>query len=95
MGEQGDISGNGASQRPTESGRAGRLRRWRVGEDRVELAPDGPGWTAQVHQGSWGGLALTIDGHFGSEAEALAWCCQMAGVLARDQADEAAADSWR
>jgi hypothetical protein len=62
---------------------------WRVGGDRIELAPDGAGWTAWVSRAGWGGLPLVIDSHFGSEAEAVAWCERMVRTLAADLKDEA------
>jgi hypothetical protein len=61
---------------------------WRVGGDRIELAPDGAGWTARVARAGWGGPPLVIDNHFGSEAEAVAWCRKMARVLAEDLDDD-------
>jgi hypothetical protein len=66
---------------------------WRVGEDWVELAPAGPGWTARVQRGGWDGLALDLDGHFGCKVEALAWCERMARILAADLEEESGAPS--
>ena len=68
--------------------RCGDLRRWHVGLDRVELAPDGCGWTARVVRSDWGGTSLKVDCLFTSEPEALAWCERMAAVLAEDLRDD-------
>jgi hypothetical protein len=88
-----DRFGGGGGPRVDEvrlTGHPGR-HLWRVGEDRVELDPDGAGWTARVARAGWGGLPLVIDHHFGSEAQAVAWCRRMARTLAADLEDEAGA----
>ena len=68
--------------------RTGAIRRWQVGPDRVELTPDGSGWTARVRRLEWGDAVLDVDQHFRGEAEAVVWCGRMAGVLARDREDD-------
>jgi hypothetical protein len=70
------------------SGRSGERRWWRVGADRVELWPSGPGWGAGVRRAGWGGVPLEVDRLFAGEPEALAWCRRMAEVMARDVDDE-------
>ena len=72
-----------------EAGGSADRRWWKVGSDRVELARAATGWTARVLRAGWGGVPLDVDGHFGEEAEAVAWCHRMALVLAHDLADEA------
>jgi hypothetical protein len=71
-----------------EAGRQGERRWWRVGADRVELAPAGATWQARVHRAGWEGLPLDLDGQFADEPEAVAWCQRMADVLARDADDD-------
>jgi hypothetical protein len=71
-----------------EPGEFGRHRWWRVGTDRVELSPSASGWDVRVQQRGWDDVTLKVDGHFGDEAEAIAWCEKMAEVLARDLADD-------
>ncbi|WP_435012000.1 hypothetical protein P12x_006115 (plasmid) [Tundrisphaera lichenicola] len=71
-----------------EVGRSGRRRWWRVGGDRVEMMPEGAGFTARVWRDGWGPEPLVLDGHFAGEAQAKAWCEAMARVLAGDLEDE-------
>ena len=63
-------------------------RWWAVGGDRVELRKAGSGWAAKVRRADWDGESLEVDGLFGDESEAVAWCKKMAEALAEDQADE-------
>jgi hypothetical protein len=71
-----------------KTGVSGRTRWWAVGGDRVELRRPGSGWAVRVRRADWNGVPLDVDGHFGTESEAVAWCEKMANVLAEDQEDE-------
>jgi hypothetical protein len=71
-----------------EAGGSGRQRWWAVGGDRMELPPVGAFWTARVRREGWGDMAFEVDGRFGDEVEAVAWCEKMAEVLADDLDDE-------
>jgi hypothetical protein len=64
------------------------VRRWLVRPDRVELMVEDKRWSARVVRSRWGGANLVVDGRFGDEAEAIAWCEKMAKVLAADLEDE-------
>jgi hypothetical protein len=65
---------------------------WRVGGDRVELAPGPGGWIARVRRSAWGGDVLVVDDRFADKAEALTWCLRMAEALASDL--EEAGGGW-
>jgi hypothetical protein len=71
-----------------EPGRTRKVRRWLVGPDRVELMGEGKRWSARVVRSHWDEAGLVVDGRFGDEAEAIAWCKKMAEVLADDLDDE-------
>jgi hypothetical protein len=87
-----DDAGADPSRAPgpaVETGREGASLRWRVGDRRVEMSPTGAGWEARVRAPYWGGQTLRVDGVFGGESEARAWCERMAAVFAADAGDEA------
>jgi hypothetical protein len=71
-----------------KTGASCQWRWWAVGSDRVELRPANSGWAARVRRADWDGVPLDVDGHFGTESEAVAWCEKMAEVLADDLDDE-------
>jgi hypothetical protein len=71
-----------------EAGRSGGRRWWEVAGDRVELEPAPTGWTARVRRGAWDGVPLEVNGRFGIEAEAVAWCEKMAAMLVREHEDD-------
>jgi hypothetical protein len=72
------------------NGREGPTYLWRVGECSVSASPSPArgGWVARVHRPDWGGDRLTLDGHFATQDQALAWCAKIATVLAQDLADD-------
>jgi hypothetical protein len=71
-----------------KTGGSGQRRWWVVGGDRVEMWQAGSGWAAKVWRAGWDGVPLEVDGLFGDESEAVAWCKKMAEALAEDQEDE-------
>ncbi len=71
-----------------KAGRTRAVRRWLVGPDRIELTGEGGRWSARVARAGWGGAGLDVDGVFGDEAGAIAWCETMAEVLAGDAEDD-------
>ena len=60
---------------------------WKVGDYFLTAYPAPQGWGVRVRSRGWGDTAFVLDGHFGSEADAITWCRRIATVFTQDHAD--------